>query len=105
MCSDCCARLACANIAAKTHSPTIAAAEASFFFMVSVSPRTAPGNVREYITPREFGSAAFASDSDLGKDDPLLRLVFALLVLVGDFAHFVGFEENHLGKTFVRVNL
>ncbi len=41
----------------------------------------------------------------LREDDGLLFLVFAFFVGVGNFAFFVGFEEEDLGKTFVGVDL
>src|SRR5258708_5779244 len=39
------------------------------------------------------------------QNDPLLSLVLSLLVLVGDLAFLVGFKEEDLAETFIRVNL
>ncbi|MPN06353.1 hypothetical protein SDC9_153609 [bioreactor metagenome] len=43
--------------------------------------------------------------SKLGQQDPLLILVFALAVSVGDFTDFVALEEEHLGDAFVGIDL
>src|SRR4029434_886926 len=43
--------------------------------------------------------------SDLGKRDALLPLVLAAAVLVRHLADLVGLEEDHLGHTFVGVDL
>src|ERR1700687_3430810 len=39
------------------------------------------------------------------QDDPALRLVLPLLVLVTHFTVFIGFEEDHLAQPFIRINL
>src|SRR5262249_8365914 len=39
------------------------------------------------------------------KHDAALRLIFALFVLVADFAVFVGLEENDLAQAFIGVDL
>src|SRR5579863_8691963 len=42
--------------------------------------------------------------SETRQNDPLLRLVFPLFVLVRDFAKLVRLEENHLAQSFIRIN-
>src|SRR5258706_10521601 len=39
------------------------------------------------------------------QNDSLLSLVLSLLVLVGNLAFLVGFKEEDLAETFIRVNL
>jgi len=47
------------------------------------------------------GTAGF---SQLGQDDALLALVFALLVLVADFRGLVSLEKQDLAKAFVGID-
>src|ERR1041385_4928516 len=46
---------------------------------------------------------AFGFPSDSRQYDALLRLIFALLVLVRSFANLVGLEKHNLAQSFVRI--
>ena len=41
----------------------------------------------------------------LGKDDPYLLLIFAVLVFVAGLAGFVALEEEYLTQTFIGIDL
>lgn len=52
----------------------------------------------------ELALDSFAMSLQPWQHDPALRLVLSLLVLVTDFALFIGLEEKHLAQTFVSID-
>ena len=43
--------------------------------------------------------------SNFRQGHAVLSLIFSAAIFIGNFAYFVGFKENHLSHSLVRVNL